>query len=130
VVLSTTGLVPLEDLSQPGSTCARLPLASRLSPPVFTITLSSSRYLFAGAWTILWSLVVLFVVPDSPQTSHRWFNEEERKILMARSRENMTGAIGPSTFKWAHAKEAATDIKIYLFLCTWILYSRPPGLTR
>ncbi|SCV73869.1 BQ2448_6299 [Microbotryum intermedium] len=73
-------------------------------------------YLFAGAWTILWAFVVLYFIPDSPQHSHRWFNQEERKILLARSWQNRTGAIGPSTFKWSHAREAATDIKLYLYL--------------
>ncbi|SDA01481.1 BZ3500_MvSof-1268-A1-R1_Chr10-1g02709 [Microbotryum saponariae] len=73
-------------------------------------------YLFAGAWTILWAFVVLYFIPDSPQDSHRWFNEEERRTLLARSRKNRTGAIGPSTFKWSHAREAATDVKLYLYL--------------
>ncbi|SGY18993.1 BQ5605_C014g07531 [Microbotryum silenes-dioicae] len=51
-------------------------------------------YLFAGAWTILWAFVGLYFIPDSPQDSHRWFNEEERRILLA----------------------PATDVKLYLYL--------------
>ncbi|KAI5477384.1 hypothetical protein MNV49_006451 [Pseudohyphozyma bogoriensis] len=73
-------------------------------------------YLFAGAWTILWALVVLYFVPDSPATSHRWFNESERAILVARTRSNMSGAVEPSKFRWSHAKEAILDVKIWIFL--------------
>ncbi|GAA5915708.1 uncharacterized protein JCM6883_000613 [Sporobolomyces salmoneus] len=72
-------------------------------------------YLFAGAWTILWSFVVLFIVPDSPRTSKRWFNDREREILIKRSRENMSGRVEPSTFDWSQAKEAMRDVKIYIF---------------
>lgn len=77
---------------------------------------SCNRYLFAGAWTILWSAVVYFVVPDSPETSHRWFNAEERALLEIRSRRAMVGARGRTAFNWSHAREAATDIKVYLYL--------------
>ncbi|CEQ40197.1 SPOSA6832_01764 [Sporobolomyces salmonicolor] len=70
-------------------------------------------YLFAGAWTILWSLVVLLVVPDSPRTSQRWFNDQEREILMRRSRENMSGRVELGSFSWGQAREAALDLKIW-----------------
>ncbi|KAL8286127.1 hypothetical protein RQP46_004615 [Phenoliferia psychrophenolica] len=73
-------------------------------------------YLFAGAWTIVWSAVVFFVIPDSPETSHRWFNDEERVILEARSRRSMVGARGNTAVNWSHVKEAATDVKVYLYL--------------
>ncbi|GAA5832926.1 hypothetical protein JCM3766R1_000359 [Sporobolomyces carnicolor] len=73
-------------------------------------------YLFAGAWTILWAVVVLLVVPDSPRTSQRWFNDREREILIRRSRENMSGRVEPSNFDWRQAKEAMLDVKIYIFL--------------
>ncbi|GAA5953621.1 hypothetical protein JCM21900_003365 [Sporobolomyces salmonicolor] len=73
-------------------------------------------YLFAGAWTILWSLVVVLVVPDSPRTSQRWFNEQEREILMRRCRENMSGRVELGSFSWGQAREAALDLKIWGFM--------------
>jgi hypothetical protein len=73
-------------------------------------------YLFAGAWTILWSLVVLYMIPDSPRTASRWFTPAERRLLVARTQSNRTGRTELSSFDWAQAKEAALDIKIWLFL--------------
>ncbi|GAA5942843.1 uncharacterized protein JCM15063_002810 [Sporobolomyces koalae] len=73
-------------------------------------------YLFAGAWTILWAGVILVLVPDSPRTSHRWFNDHERTILMRRARENKSGRIELSTFDWAQAKEAVCDFKVWIFM--------------
>lgn len=73
-------------------------------------------YLFAGAWTILWSLVVLYMIPDSPRTASRWFTPAERRLLVARTQSNRTGRTELSSFDWTQAKEAALDIKIWLFL--------------
>ncbi|KPV72311.1 uncharacterized protein RHOBADRAFT_18147 [Rhodotorula graminis WP1] len=73
-------------------------------------------YCLAGGLTIAFAFVVLFVVPDSPRTSHRWFNDDERQILIRRSRENMSGRIELGGFQWRQAREAACDIKIYLFM--------------
>ncbi|THG96701.1 hypothetical protein EW026_g5177 [Hermanssonia centrifuga] len=49
-------------------------------------------YLVAGSATILWSVLVLAILPDSPATSHRWFNEAERAILTRRMHGNLAGA--------------------------------------
>ncbi|GAA5987464.1 hypothetical protein JCM11641_003837 [Rhodosporidiobolus odoratus] len=73
-------------------------------------------YYFAGGFTILWSFVLFLVVPDSPRTSGRWFNETERAILIRRSRENLSGRVELGRFNWKQAKEAATDLKLYVFL--------------
>ncbi|GAA6019306.1 hypothetical protein JCM10207_001255 [Rhodosporidiobolus poonsookiae] len=73
-------------------------------------------YYFAGGWTILWAFVILLVVPDSPRTSGRWFNDDERAILIRRSRENLSGRVELGRFEWSQAKEAALDVKLYVFL--------------
>ncbi|KAM0790032.1 hypothetical protein ACM66B_005361 [Microbotryomycetes sp. NB124-2] len=73
-------------------------------------------YLFAGSVTILWAFIVLLLVPDSPALSQRWFNEDERAILARRSKHSMIGAIGATKIKWEQVREAATDIKIYIFM--------------
>ncbi|GAA5955885.1 hypothetical protein JCM3765_000028 [Sporobolomyces pararoseus] len=78
-------------------------------------------YLFAGTWTILWSLVIFYFIPDSPKTSQRWFNDREIEILLKRSRENLNGKIidplkGGESFDWKQAKEALRDLKIWIFM--------------
>jgi hypothetical protein len=73
----------------------------------------SPRYLLGGSMTILWSLVVFVALPDSPGTSHRWFNEEERAILIARMRGNLNGA-SVRQLKWYQIREALCDYKIWL----------------
>merc|ERR1719487_875438 len=73
-------------------------------------------FLFAGALTMVWSLVVLFMIPDSPRTSSRWFTPAERELLMRRTQSNQTGRTELSTIKWRQAKEAVCDIKIWLFM--------------
>jgi hypothetical protein len=40
----------------------------------------------------------------------------ERRLLVARTQSNRTGRTELSSFDWAQAKEAALDIKIWLFL--------------
>ncbi|KAI0685496.1 MFS general substrate transporter [Cytidiella melzeri] len=71
-------------------------------------------YLFAGSITMLWSLVVLAVLPDSPATSHRWFNESERAMLVSRMRGNLAG-VDVRKVKWYQVREALRDYKIWLF---------------
>lgn len=73
-------------------------------------------YLFAGAWTIVWSFVVLYMIPDSPRTATRWFSARERALLVRRTRSNQTGLTELASFDWKQAKEAACDVKIWLFL--------------
>ncbi|KZT50799.1 MFS general substrate transporter [Calocera cornea HHB12733] len=70
-------------------------------------------YLFAGSLTLLWSAVLLAVLPDSPATSHRWFSEAERRILRERMRGNLQGA-DSRRLKWGQVREAAGDWKVWL----------------
>lgn len=71
------------------------------------------RYLVAGSVTIFWSFIVLLVLPDSPATSHRWFNESERAILLGRMRGNLAGA-DVRMVKRGQVYEALKDVKIWL----------------
>jgi len=81
-----------------------------------TDTLIFDRYLFAGAWTILWALVILIFIPDSPRLSQRWFNDQEREILIKRSRENLSGRTELGKFEWSQVREAVKDLKIWCFM--------------
>ncbi|BGO93168.1 hypothetical protein NBRC10512_007581 [Rhodotorula toruloides] len=74
------------------------------------------QYLFAGCLTILASSLLLFVLPSSPSTPNRFFSEQERAVLVRRTRSNMGGRIGfGGAWDWKQVKEAACDIKIYIF---------------
>ncbi|KAK4330274.1 Major facilitator superfamily domain-containing protein [Rhodotorula toruloides] len=74
------------------------------------------QYLFAGCLTILASSLLLFVLPSSPATPNRFFSEQERAVLVRRTRSNMGGRIGfGGVWDWRQVKEAACDIKIYIF---------------
>lgn len=70
-------------------------------------------YLVAGSITIVWSLVVLAVLPDGPATSHRWFNDAERAILAQRMRGSGAGA-DVRDIKMAQIFEALRDTKVWL----------------
>lgn len=53
-------------------------------------------------------------------------------MLAERTRESMMGATGATSCKWSHAREAARDVKIYLFFRALFLphWSRAKLLTR
>ncbi|KAI0083981.1 MFS general substrate transporter [Irpex rosettiformis] len=70
-------------------------------------------YLAAGSITILWSLFILAVLPETPATAHRLFNEQERAILVARMKGNLAGADNRQV-KWHQVREAFCDFKIWL----------------
>ena len=75
------------------------------------------RYIFAGSLTILWSFIVLLVLPDSPTNPGKFFRSpEERRLLHERLESNMTGK-DQTGFKWGQVREAVGDVKIWLFLC-------------
>jgi hypothetical protein len=80
---------------------------------VFYLKLLFFRYLFAGSLTILWSLVIFIVLPDSPTSSHRWFNEDERRCLVQRVKGHLARA-DSQRLKSDQAIEALKDIKVWL----------------
>ncbi|KAH8673289.1 major facilitator superfamily domain-containing protein [Xylariales sp. PMI_506] len=64
-------------------------------------------YLFAGALTMLWSVVIWIYFPDSPSTAKR-FTEEERAMAILRLRKNNTG-FENTQLKPSQALEALTS---------------------
>ncbi|EIN12276.1 MFS general substrate transporter [Punctularia strigosozonata HHB-11173 SS5] len=70
-------------------------------------------YLLAGSATIVWSLIILAVLPDSPASSHRWFNEEERSTLLLREKEKPSG-VDSRRLRLDQALEAAKDVKVWI----------------
>lgn len=69
-------------------------------------------YLVAGAITIIWSLVILFLMPPDP-IRMRGLNERERYIAVARMRVNNAG-VRNTHFKKAQALEVLYDIRFWL----------------
>ncbi|CAE6505530.1 unnamed protein product [Rhizoctonia solani] len=71
-------------------------------------------YIFAGSWTIVWGILLLFLLPDNPMSA-RLFSLEERQLAVRRLRDNMTG-VESKKFKRSQFIEAITDIKIWIFM--------------
>lgn len=69
-------------------------------------------FLILGAATILWGILFILVVPDSPATT-RWLTPDERVAAVQRVVDNKTGTKS-RTFSFPHVVEAATDPKIIL----------------
>ena len=58
-------------------------------------------------------MIILVILPDSPATSHLWFNEAEREILIRRMKGNLAGA-DVRVIKKTQVLEAVRDVKIWI----------------
>lgn len=76
-------------------------------------------YLFAGALTILWGIILNFVLPPDP-VSARGFTDRERYILVARLRTNNSG-VRNTHFKMGQVVELLLDPKFWLVFFTAFL---------
>lgn len=76
-------------------------------------------YLFAGAVTTLWSIVILFFLPPDPIRA-KGFSDRERYVAVARMRINNAG-VRNVHFKKAHLIDALTDIRFGIMFCTTFL---------
>lgn len=85
--------------------------------------LSPWRYMYivAGAVTILWAFVVLFLMDPDP-TRARHINEREKYIAVSRLRSNNTG-VRNVHFKQAQLWELLLDIKFWMsFFMALLIY--------
>ncbi|KAI0474424.1 major facilitator superfamily domain-containing protein [Xylaria cf. heliscus] len=89
--------------------------------------LQSWRYefLIVGAFCSFWSLVLFFLVPNSPAT-FRGFTHDERLIMIARMRKNQTG-VEQKHINWGQIKEAYLDYKTWLFFFLGFVGNIPNG---
>ncbi|KXH59390.1 major facilitator superfamily transporter [Colletotrichum salicis] len=80
-------------------------------------SLSTWKYIFIiyGAVTVLVGFVVLFALPDSPQKAW-FFDEREKKQVVARLAENQTGVDVKKKFDGRQILEAVKDPKCW---CVW-----------
>ncbi|WVQ94140.1 hypothetical protein IAU59_001218 [Kwoniella sp. CBS 9459] len=74
-----------------------------------------SMYYFCGSLTIFWGFVIWFLMPDTPLRPGRFFNEEEKLILIRRFEENPFGG-SQQSIKPYQLVEAVKDIKTWIYL--------------
>ncbi|KAJ9482476.1 hypothetical protein VN97_g10948 [Penicillium thymicola] len=82
-------------------------------------------FIIFGAATFLWGLLLLWLLPNNPQTA--WFlNERERKLAFARVQGARHSA---ETRKWNHGQmmEALMDPRSWLFFLLCIFTTLPGG---
>ncbi|KAG4433626.1 hypothetical protein IFR05_010902 [Cadophora sp. M221] len=71
-------------------------------------------FLVIGGANFLWSMLFLYMVPDSPLNA-RWLTEREKLVAVDRVSQNMIG-IKDKSFKWNQIQEVFQDPKV-LILC-------------
>ncbi|OJJ47531.1 hypothetical protein ASPZODRAFT_63825 [Penicilliopsis zonata CBS 506.65] len=82
-------------------------------------------FLFFGLITVGFSAFILFFMPDSPLKC-KFLNEEDKLIAIERLRMNQQG-IESHHWKWDHVKEAALDLKSWLWFSLMFSISIPSG---
>ncbi|KAF2095306.1 MFS general substrate transporter [Rhizodiscina lignyota] len=90
-------------------------------------SLSPWKYMFItfGAFSVLWSVVLLFLLPDSPWTM-KFLSERERRIIVLRVASNHTG-IKSSHWKPKQVISALMDVQAWIFFAIAFLQSLPSG---
>lgn len=76
-------------------------------------------YLVAGAITISWGIILVFLLPSDP-VSARGFNERQRYIAVARLRVNNSG-VRNTHYKKGQVFELLGDLKFWLIFLTALL---------
>lgn len=80
-------------------------------------------FLITGAITVLWSIVLWFVIPNSQVDA--WFlTDTEKRISVEMIRSNNTG-IHSNKFKKDQFIEALTDVKTWMFFVITFLINIP-----
>lgn len=82
-------------------------------------------FLSLGAFTILWSGVTFYFLPNSPLDTP-WLTGRQRFMLVQRKAGDNTGLESPS-FKMAHVREAVLDSKTWLVWFAIIALQVPNG---
>ena len=70
-------------------------------------------YLILGGIALLFGIVVLLFMPDSPATI-KYLEERERQVAVYRIKQNKSG-IHDTKWKWEQLHEALRDPRLYLF---------------
>ena len=70
-------------------------------------------FLFCGLATVIWAVIVLVLMPDSPMET-KFMSEREKVIAVERLRANQTG-VASREWRWDHVWETLLDIKTWLW---------------
>ncbi|KAM0268400.1 hypothetical protein ACHAQH_009989 [Verticillium albo-atrum] len=73
-------------------------------------------FLFCGLLTIVWGVIVLILMPDSPMET-KYLKEREKLIAVERLRANQMG-VASRQWRWDHAIETLLDLKTW---CWFVL---------
>lgn len=91
-----------------------LPLAPNLAKiSVSLILILMQIFLFCGLLTVTYSIIVFWLIPDSPMEA-KFLSDREKVIATERLRANQMG-ITARKWRWDHVWETATDVKTYLW---------------
>lgn len=71
-------------------------------------------YLLVGLVSFVWSLVMVWFLPDSPINA-KFLSQREKVFMVKRMATNATG-VSSNVWKWYQAKEAFLDVRSYLVL--------------
>ncbi|KAJ9137063.1 Major facilitator superfamily transporter [Pleurostoma richardsiae] len=82
-------------------------------------------FLFWGAITTAWGVVLLFTLPGSPLTT-KLLTERERAMVVDRIKSNGTG-VENKKFKWSQFREAMIDLKTWLLFLFAVTSNSPNG---
>ncbi|KAJ5336232.1 hypothetical protein MYU51_009535 [Penicillium brevicompactum] len=82
-------------------------------------------FMFCGLLTVAYSLVVFWLMPDSPMDA-RYLNQREKFIATERLRANQMGIV-TQKWRWDHVLEVMLDLKTYCWFFTIIAISIASG---
>ena len=82
-------------------------------------------FLFCGLLTVLYSLVVLIFMPDSPMEA-KYLTEREKVIAVERLRANQMG-VASREWRWDHVLETLLDLKTWCWFVAIIAISIASG---
>ncbi|KAH7024790.1 allantoate permease [Microdochium trichocladiopsis] len=82
-------------------------------------------FLFWGAVTVAWGVVVVLFLPGSPLTT-KFLSDQERIMVVSRAKTNGTG-IDNKRFKWKQFGEAMMDLKTWLLFVFAVSSNTPNG---
>ncbi|KAF4977267.1 hypothetical protein FZEAL_6155 [Fusarium zealandicum] len=82
-------------------------------------------FLFWGAITIVWGVIMIFILPGSPLKT-KFLTEREREVAIDRIKGNGTG-VEDKTFKWYQFREAVLDLKTWLLFVFAVASNCPNG---
>ncbi|KAJ3947838.1 uncharacterized protein N0V96_002073 [Colletotrichum fioriniae] len=82
-------------------------------------------FLFWGAITVAWGILMLIFLPGSPLTT-KFLSEKEKAMVISRVKANGTG-VENKKFKWPQFREAMMDLKTWLLFLFAVASNTPNG---